>query len=310
MSKAGPGTGERIAKVMARAGLASRRKAELMILAGRVSINGKIVMSPARNVSNHDRIEVDGKPLPKPEPTRIWRFYKPSGVVSTSSDEKGRPTIYDVLKQDLPLVMPVGRLDLNSEGLLLLTNDGESKRRLELPQTGWLRRYRVRARGRPSETAIARLRDGIVVGGEKFQPMEIGFDRQQGANAWLTIGLREGRNREIRRALKSVNLDVNRLIRISFGPFRLGELGKGDVKEVPARVVRDQLGGRKKPSARAKKRPRPDSERKAGKSRQKRWFRGKATRHGNHPNAAGSSRRPQRPPGKRRTHKGKRSRQG
>jgi 23S rRNA pseudouridine2605 synthase len=234
--------GDRIAKVLSRAGVASRREAERMIEAGRVNVNGKQISSPALNVTDKDRITVDGKEVAEPEPPRLWLYHKPTGLVSTDSDEKGRETIYAGLPEDMPRVMSIGRLDLNSEGLLLLTNDGGVKRRLELPSTGWLRRYRVRVNGRPSDAALEPLRKGVTVDGEAFQPMTVTLDRQQGANAWLTIGLREGRNREIRRALAEVGLTVNRLIRISYGPFQLGELKAGAVEEVRRKTVRDQLG--------------------------------------------------------------------
>ncbi|WP_294220818.1 pseudouridine synthase [uncultured Shimia sp.] len=234
--------GDRIAKVLARAGVASRRDAERMIEAGRVSVNGSKLDSPALNVTTKDRITVDGKPIGEPDPERIWLYHKPTGLVSTNRDEKGRETIFDHLPENLPRVMTIGRLDLNSEGLLLLTNDGDLKRKLELPSTGWLRKYRVRINGRPTEETFAPLRKGIVAEGERFQPMEITLDRQQGANAWVTIGLREGKNREIRRAMEAINLTVNRLIRVSYGPFQLGQLKSGEVEEVRRRVVRDQLG--------------------------------------------------------------------
>jgi 23S rRNA pseudouridine2605 synthase len=234
--------GERIAKRLARAGVASRREAERMIEAGRVSVNGKRIDSPALNVTEADRILVDGKPVAAPEPPRLWRYYKPLGLVTSASDEKGRPTVFERLPADLPRVVSVGRLDLNSEGLLLLTNDGGLKRRLELPSTGWLRKYRVRVHGTPTEAVLAPLVRGMVLDGERFQPMQVAVDRQQGSNAWLTVGLREGRNREIRRALEAVGLVVNRLIRVSYGPFQLGDLGEGKVDEVKARVLADQLG--------------------------------------------------------------------
>lgn len=234
--------GDRIAKVIARAGVASRREAERMIEAGRISVNGKQIMSPALNVSDTDKITVDGKLISAPEPPRMWLYHKPIGLVATDRDEKGRETIYEKLPEDMPRVMSVGRLDINSEGLLLLTNDGGIKRRLELPSTGWLRRYRVRVNGRPSDAALEPLRKGITIEGEHFQPMIVTLDRQQGANAWLTIGLREGKNREIRRAMEAVNMSVNRLIRISYGPFQLGELRAGEVEELRRKVVRDQLG--------------------------------------------------------------------
>ncbi|MEM6354996.1 MAG: pseudouridine synthase [Pseudomonadota bacterium] len=258
-----PGDGaERIAKRMARAGVASRREAERMIEEGRVRLNGKRLETPAITVTLADRIEVDGKELAAPEPARLWRYHKPSGLVTTARDEQGRATVFDRLPPELPRVVSIGRLDLNSEGLLLLTNDGELKRRLELPSTGWLRKYRVRVHGAPSEAALARLEKGIEVEGERFQPMTVSLDRQQGANAWLTIGLREGKNREIRRALSEVGLEVNRLIRVSYGPFQLGDLTTGGVEEVRAKVLADQLGTRspaKEGAAKPRrpKRPRP-----------------------------------------------------
>ncbi|NHX27166.1 rRNA pseudouridine synthase [Escherichia coli] len=234
--------GDRIAKVLARAGVASRREAERMIQIGRVSVNGKVIDSPALNVTARDRIAVDGKPIAEAEPPRLWLYHKPTGLVTTERDEKGRPTVFENLPEGMPRVMSVGRLDLNSEGLLLLTNDGEIKRRLELPSTGWLRKYRVRVKGTPDDATLDPLRKGITIEGERFQPMEVALDRQQGANAWLTIGIREGRNREIRRAMEAVGLVVNRLLRVSYGPFRLNELKAGEVEEVKSRVMRDQLG--------------------------------------------------------------------
>ena len=241
MSEA-PKRGDRIAKVIARAGIASRRDAEKIIEAGRVSVNGMSISSPALNVLSSDRIVVDGKELRSPEPARLWLYHKPIGLVTTTRDEQGRTTIFDELPPELPRVMSVGRLDLNSEGLLLLTNDGGLKRKLELPSTGWLRKYRVRVNGRPQEKTFEPLRKGIVIEGEKFQPMQISIDRQQGANAWLTVGLREGKNREIRRAMEAVSLSVNRLLRGSNGPFQLGNLKSGEVEEVRRKVLRDQLG--------------------------------------------------------------------
>lgn len=234
--------GDRIAKVLSRAGVASRREAERMIAAGEVTVNGKVIDSPALNVGPKDRITVNGKPLAAPEPPRLWLYYKPEGLVTSASDEKGRETVFDHLPEGMPRVMSVGRLDLNSEGLLLLTNDGELKRRLELPSTGWLRKYRVRVKGNPTDPDLEPLRAGITVDGEVFQPMQVVMDRHQGANAWLTVGLREGKNREIRRAMASIGLTVNRLIRVSYGPFRLNEMQPGDVEEVRSRVLRDQLG--------------------------------------------------------------------
>lgn len=234
--------GERIAKVLSRAGIASRREAERLIEIGEVAVNGKVITSPALNVTDRDKITVGGKPVAAAEPARLWLYYKPEGLVTSESDEKGRQTVFETLPPDLPRVMSVGRLDLNSEGLLLLTNDGELKRRLELPSTGWLRKYRVRINGNPTDVDLEPLRKGITVDGERFQPMNVMLDRLQGANAWLTIGLREGKNREIRRALNALDFYVNRLIRISYGPFRLGDLQPGEVEEIKPRILRDQLG--------------------------------------------------------------------
>ncbi|WP_371155268.1 pseudouridine synthase [Jannaschia sp. 2305UL9-9] len=233
--------GDRLAKVIARAGLASRRDAETMIADLRVTVNGRTISSPATNVLPGDRITVDGKPLPQKDDTRVWMYHKPAGLVTTERDEKDRETVFDALRDRLGRVLSIGRLDLTSEGLLLLTNDGDLKRRLELPETGWLRRYRVRVNGRPDEAALQKLRDGVEVDGERFQGMQVTFDRQQGANAWLTVGLREGRNREIRRAAEVVGLYVNRLIRVSYGPFQLGTLAPDEVEEIKPRVLRDQL---------------------------------------------------------------------
>ena len=247
MSDDHPRPGDRIAKVIARAGLASRRDAEALVEGLRVRVNGRTVSNVATNVTERDRIEVDGAPLPCPEGARLWLYHKPVGLVTTERDEKGRETVFDALPPELGRVLSVGRLDLNSEGLLLLTNDGVLKRALELPSTGWLRRYRVRVNGTPAEGPLDRLRAGIEVDGpegrEVFAPMQVTLDRQQGANAWLTIGLREGRNREVRRALVAVDLYVNRLIRVSYGPFQLGTLAAGAVEEVRPRVLAEQLGG-------------------------------------------------------------------
>jgi len=234
--------GERIAKRLSRAGVASRREAERMIEAGRVTVNGTVIASPALNVTEADVITVDNAPLPALERPRVWMYHKPTGLVTSNSDEKGRETVFDALPEGLPRVMSVGRLDINSEGLLLLTNDGGVKRKLELPSTGWLRKYRVRLKGNPKEEDFAPLRRGIVSEGERFQPMEVSIDRVQGANAWITVGLREGKNREVRRALAELGFSVNRLIRVSYGPFRLGQLKAGEVEEIKSRVLRDQLG--------------------------------------------------------------------
>ncbi len=239
--------GERIAKRLARAGVASRREVERMIEAGRVSVNGKQLDSPALNVTDADTILVDNRPVAAAEPAKLWRYHKPAGLVTSARDEKGRATVFDRLPPELPRVMSVGRLDLTSEGLLLLTNDGELKRKLELPSTGWVRKYRVRANGNASDQRLQPLRDGIMVGREQFQPMSVEFDKQSGANVWLTIGLREGKNREIRRALEEVGLLVNRLIRVSYGPFQLGDLARGAVEEVRPKILRDQLGIKREP---------------------------------------------------------------
>lgn len=239
--------GDRIAKVLARAGVASRRDAEKIVEAGRVSVNGKVVLTPAFNVTERDRIAVDNEPLATAEPPRIWLYYKPIGLVTTERDEKGRQTVFESLPDDMPRVMSVGRLDINSEGLLLLTNDGELKRKMELPATGWLRRYRVRINGSLSEAKLDELRKGMMVDGVHYAPVEVKFDRQQGANAWLTMGLREGKNREIRRLMEAMGVTVNRLLRISYGPFQLGTLKPGAVEEVKQRIVRDQMGLRETP---------------------------------------------------------------
>lgn len=260
MSNTSP-EGDRIAKVIARAGLASRREAERMIETGRVTVNGKAIDRAALNVTAKDRITVDGKLVGDPEPARLWLYHKPTGLVTTTRDEQGRATIFDKLPDDMPRVMSVGRLDLNSEGLLLLTNDGGIKRKLELPSTGWLRKYRVRVNGRPTEDTFTPLRKGLTVDGERFQPMTVSLDRQQGANAWVTVSIREGKNREIRRAMEAVGLNVNRLIRVSYGPFQLGQLKSGAVEEIRARVMRDQLGIEQDASQQNKKRPIPQRNR-------------------------------------------------
>jgi 23S rRNA pseudouridine2605 synthase len=237
-------TGERIAKRLARAGIASRRDAEELIAAGRVRVNGKVLSSPAFNVMQDDKIELDGTLIPPIERTRLFLFHKPAGVVTTNRDPEGRKTVFDILPTDLPRLMTVGRLDINTEGLLLLTNDGGLSRVLELPATGWLRRYRVRVHGKVEESALADLRDGIAVDGVFYGAIEASLDREQGSNAWLTIGLREGKNREVKNILGSLGLDVTRLIRISYGPFQLGELAEGHVWEMKGTTLREQLGER------------------------------------------------------------------
>ncbi|MDP3263038.1 MAG: pseudouridine synthase [Tabrizicola sp.] len=255
--KTGAPEGERIAKVLSRAGISSRREAERLIELGEVTVNGKVITSPALNVTASDKITVRGEPVGAPDVPRLWLYYKPDGLVTSASDEKGRDTVFDNLPEDMPRVMSVGRLDLNSEGLLLLTNDGGLKRRLELPSTGWLRKYRVRVKGNPTDPDLEPLRKGITVDGERFQPMDVRLDRHQGANAWLTVGIREGRNREIRRAMEHIGLTVNRLIRISYGPFRLNEMKPGEVEEIRGKVLRDQLGLAEEDGKAITRKPRP-----------------------------------------------------
>jgi 23S rRNA pseudouridine2605 synthase len=236
--------GERIAKVIARAGLASRREAEAWIAAGRVAVNGEPIASPARNVTAADRVTVDGEPLPVRERTRLFLYHKPRGLLTTHADPGGRPTIFSVLPKGLPRLISVGRLDLNTEGLLLLTNDGGLARTLELPATGWLRRYRVRAHGRVTQVELDRLRAGITIDGIRYGSVEATVDRVQGSNVWLTFAIREGKNREVKNVLGHLGLSVNRLIRVSFGPFQLGELAVGAIEEVKTRTLREQLGAR------------------------------------------------------------------
>src|SRR5579872_4483543 len=235
-------SGERIAKVLARAGLASRRDAEEMVTQGRVAVNGRIINSPALDITTNDVVTVDGAPLPPRERTRLFLYHKPRGLMTTHADPEGRPTVFDNLPEGLPRLISVGRLDFNTEGLLLLTNDGGLARALELPDTGWLRRYRVRAHGEVTQGQLDELKRGVEVDGVKYGPIDATLERDQGANVWLVFAIREGKNREVRNVMAHLGLEVNRLIRVSYGPFQLAELPEGAVEEVKTRVLRDQLG--------------------------------------------------------------------
>ena len=236
------GRPERIAKLLARAGLCSRRDAERWIAERRVSVNGEVLTSPAVTVGNNSEIRVDGKPLPAPERPRLWRYHKPAGLVTSHRDEKGRPTVFDTLPKDLPRLISIGRLDLNSEGLLLLTNDGALARRLELPSTGWVRRYKVRVHGEVEPEELAALEKGITIDGVSYGAIRASLERLQGSNAWIAMALREGKNREVRKVLEHLGLQVARLIRLSYGPFQLGNLARSAVDEVPRKVLTEQLG--------------------------------------------------------------------
>jgi 23S rRNA pseudouridine2605 synthase len=236
---------QRIAKIIARAGLCSRRDAERWIAEGRVAVNGTVLTSPAVAVEPDSDIRVDGKKLPQPERSRLWRYHKPKGLVTTHRDEHGRPTVFAALPAGLPRLLSVGRLDLNSEGLLLLTNDGALTRQLELPATGWMRRYRVRVHGEVEPERLATLARGVNIAGVAYGPIRAVLDRQQGANAWLTLSLNEGKNREVRRVLEHLGYPVTRLIRIAYGPFQLGHLARGAIEEVPQKVLREQLGAKR-----------------------------------------------------------------
>ncbi len=235
-------SGERIAKVVSRAGLASRRDAEEWIVQGRVTVNGRVINSPALDVTANDVVAVDGKPLPPRERTRLFMFHKPRGLMTTHADPEGRPTVFDNLPEGLPRLISIGRLDFNTEGLLLLTNDGGLARALELPDTGWLRRYRVRAHGEVTQSQLDELKKGVEVDGVKYGPIDATLERDHGANVWLVFAIREGKNREVRNVMAHLGLEVNRLIRVSYGPFQLGELAEGQVEEVKTRVLREQLG--------------------------------------------------------------------
>ena len=234
---------ERIAKVLARSGLCSRREGEQWIAEGRVIVNGTVLTSPALNVTDSDVVLVNNKPIPEPQKTRLWRYHKPPGLVNTNKDPEGRATIFEKLPADLPRVITVGRLDLTSEGLLLLTNDGELSRQLELPETGWTRRYRVRVHGHVTEKQLTSLARGIKIDGIHYGAIQARLESRHKTNAWLEIGLREGKNREIRRVMGHLDLQVSRLIRIAYGPFQLGKLARGQIVEVRGNVMRDQISG-------------------------------------------------------------------
>jgi 23S rRNA pseudouridine2605 synthase len=236
--------GERIAKRLAHAGIASRREAERLIADRRIAVNGTTLTSPAFTVEAEDVVTFDGERIGDKPPLRLWRFYKPEGVLVTNKDARDRTTVFDLLPDTMPHVVTVGRLDMNSEGLLLLTNDGELARWLELPETGWARRYRVRVYGTPTKDMIAKLKAGMTVEGVKYGPIEATIDTQNGANAWMTMSLHEGKNREIRKVLAALDLNVNRLLRVAYGPFQLGQLKRGHLDEMTGKAIREQLGGK------------------------------------------------------------------
>jgi 23S rRNA pseudouridine2605 synthase len=239
--------GERIAKAIARAGICSRRDAERMINEGRVAVNGTTLTSPARNVGADDAVTIDGKPLAAKEQTRLWRYHKPSGLVTTHKDPQGRPTVFINLPKHLPRVVSVGRLDFNSEGLMLLTNDGELARRLELPASGWQRTYRARLFGKVSQADLDKLATGVTIDGIKYGSIIADLERSKGMHSWASVSLKEGKNREVKRIMERLGLKVARLIRVQYGPFHLGHLAEGAVEEIPAKIWREQLGiGRKK----------------------------------------------------------------
>lgn len=233
---------ERIAKFMARSGVCSRRQAEELIKQKRVTVDGKLIESPAFNVSGEEKILLDGEKLPQIEQTRLWLYHKPVGLLTTHKDTANRPTVFDSLPPEMPRVISVGRLDLNSEGLLLLTNSGELSRKLELPANGWSRRYKVRVHGKVEPKKLAELEKGAIVDGVQYGKVKIELESQNGSNSWLVVTLNEGKNREVRKLMNSIGLEVARLIRLSYGPFQLGSLQKGEVKEVPQKVLKEQLG--------------------------------------------------------------------
>jgi len=275
-----PAKGERIAKRLARAGLCSRREAERWIEAGRVTVNGKVLTSPAVTVGTDETITVDGKPIPGIGETQLWLYHKPTGVMTTNNDPEGRPTVFEQLPRDLPRVISVGRLDFNSEGLLLLTNDGELARQLEMPSTGWRRRYRVRAWGRPDPARLKALEKGITVEGVRYGPIEAELEAAKGKkaesgktseNVWLSVSLTEGKYREVRKVLEHLGLVVNRLIRVAYGPFQLGKLSRGDVRRVTGKMLKEQLGktkqgttGGAKPGGYKQSRPKPSGAKPGG----------------------------------------------
>jgi 23S rRNA pseudouridine2605 synthase len=248
---------ERVAKLLARAGVCSRRDAERWIAEGRVAVDGRVLTTPATTVTAANDVRIDGKPLPAAERPRLWRYHKPAGLVTTHRDEKGRPTVFDALPKELPRLISVGRLDLNSEGLLLLTNNGALSRRLELPATGWLRRYKVRVHGEVEPERLAALENGVIIDRVSYGPIRASLERLQGSNAWIAMALREGKNREVRRVLEHLDLQVTRLIRLAYGPFQLGNLARGAVAEVPKKVLAEQLGNAGPGAAAPRHKPRP-----------------------------------------------------
>ena len=236
--------GERIAKVIARAGVCSRREAEQLIADGHVTLNHKILKTAAINVTEADQIRINGKLLPQAEDSKLWRYHKPDGLVVSHKDPQGRTSVFDKLRQQLPRVMSIGRLDINTEGLLLLTNDGEIERLLELPSSGWIRRYRVRAYGKMDDAGLERLKGGVEIEGVRYGPVEAKVETSQGDNVWMTVSIREGKNREVKKICDYLGLQVNRLIRTNFGPFQLGDLKRGGIEEIPRKFWQEQLGGK------------------------------------------------------------------
>ena len=268
-----PDAPERVARALARAGIASRREAERLIEAGRVALNGQVLTSPAVNVGPGDILTLDGAPIADREPPRLWRYHKPAGLITSHKDPKGRPTVFERLPPDLPRVISIGRLDLNSEGLLLLTNDGDLARQLELPSSGIVRRYRARAYGRTTQEKLDTLKDGMVVDGVAYGPIDAKLERGPGSNLWIGLSLAEGKNREVRKVLEALGMKVNRLIRVAYGPLELGDLQPGEVEEVPARrlkqMLQDGFAGEPPPSKKPPQSARADSPPRGGASRHK-----------------------------------------